>query len=319
MKLSQVFDVFSRKPEAQSAAPVVVPETTRNRVLMWCAELLANRHTWGSTGDYTDQFWDEIHRSLRMCHGTPQLSSGKYRVDTQADDAALFLLECSTPEFLDFLEYIFRVDCLFHVSHEPNELVDQLNTILRVDGLPFYLTPYVQVHVREFVEGGPPFGGREMDVIKTTAYPAVVSRDNEIVHASMTVPTLTLLQRPMFASANAEYLEALEDFRKGDYGDSLTKCGSALESVLKVVCHEKRWPYKQTDTASPLIKSVIENSGLESYFETPLVVVATLRNRLSKAHGAGVESREPSRHLAAYALNASAAAILLIVDEAGLA
>jgi hypothetical protein len=48
------------------------------------------------------------------------------------------------------------------------------------------------------------------------------------------------------------------------------------------------------------------------------MIVATLRNRLSKAHGAGVQIRNVPRHLAAYALNSTAAAILLLVAEAGL-
>jgi hypothetical protein len=104
------------------------------------------------------------------------------------------------------------------------------------------------------------------------------------------MPALMLLQRPAFKTANLEYLEALEDYRKGDFGDCLTKCGSSFESVLKIICERKKWAYRQTDTASSLVKTVLDNTSLDNYFEPVLMIVATLRNRLSKSHGAGPNS-----------------------------
>ena len=59
------------------------------------------------------------------------------------------------------------------------------------------------------------------------------------------------------------------------------------------------------------------NAGLEPFFEQPLVLVATIRNRLSKSHGAGLNSRDVTEAKAEYAINATAAAILLLVKEAG--
>jgi hypothetical protein len=187
-----------------------------------------------------------------------------------------------------------------------------------VDNLSYHVTDFVKEQVREVVQGPPPFGGRERTVIKTLAFPMVISRDSEVVHAHVIEPVLKLLQAPAFKSANAEYLEALEDYRKGDLGDCLTKCGSAFESVMKVICERKGWPYKQTDTVGPLVKTILDHTSLDNYLEPVLVIVATLRNRLSKAHGAGVQTRNVPRHLAAYALNSTAAAILLLVTEAGL-
>ena len=112
-----------------------------------------------------------------------------------------------------------------------------------------------------------------------------------------------------------EYLEALEDYRKGDYGDCLTKCGSAFESIMKIICDSKKWQYKQTDTASALLSTIINKSGLESYLEQPLIIIATLRNRLSKSHGAGVAPKEVTQNYAKYALNSTAAAIVFLVNE----
>ena len=126
-----------------------------------------------------------------------------------------------------------------------------------------------------------------------------------------------MLADPAYQSANLEFRDALEEYRKGDYGDCLTKCGSAFESIMKVICDRKGWPYNSNDTAGPLIKVILANTNLDSYFESSLLIVATLRNRLSTSHGAGTGTRQPSRHLARYAINATASNILLIADEAG--
>jgi hypothetical protein len=154
-----------------------------------------------------------------------------------------------------------------------------------------------------------------LESFKLTAYPRVIRKDSEALHRTAIQPTLELLRGSEFEAANREFLEASEDFRKADYGDWLTKCGSAFESVLKIVCARRKWPYSETDTASPLLKTVIGKSGLESFFEQPLILVATLRNKLSKSHGAGLTSRDVSEAKAEYAINATAAAILFLVKE----
>lgn len=318
MALKQIFDVFSRRSGVASQMREDVPVTTRNRVFLCCGDIFSNRRSYSGGGDYTQQFWEEIHRFLQLRHGRGQLSDPRSRASSPAEDTIAFLSSCKSGEFLDFLEYIFRVECFFHVSLPEAEVVAELNELLRADNLPYYVTDFVKEHVREIVEGPPPFGGREGTVIKTLAFPTVIARDSEVIHRHVIEPVLKLLQAPAFKSANAEYLEALEDYRKGDLGDCLTKCGSAFESVMKLICERKGWPYKQTDTAGPLVKMILDHTDLENYLEPVLMIVATLRNRLSKAHGAGVQIRNVPRHLAAYAMNSTAAAILLLVAEAGL-
>jgi hypothetical protein len=150
------------------------------------------------------------------------------------------------------------------------------------------------------------------------ALPKVVMRESEMLHTRAVEPALVLLQNPGFANANKEFLAALEDYRKGDYGDSLAKCGSSFESVMKVICQKKGWPYKDTDVANTLIKTVLANTNLDGFFETLLIIIATLRNRLSSAHGAGASPKTVPQHLARYAINVTASAMILLSDEAGL-
>lgn len=128
-------------------------------------------------------------------------------------------------------------------------------------------------------------------------------------------PALTLLAAPEFKHANDEFLKALEDQRKGDYRDCLTKCGSSFESVMKVLCTKQSIPFKETDTTSALLSTLLTNSQLDRYWEQPLMLIATLRNRLSSSHGAGTQAKKIPEHVAAYIVNSTASAILLLCGE----
>ena len=314
--LTGIFDVFSRRPDALAKPEHTVPESTRNRIFFWCGEVFSNSRVSSGAGDYRTDFWDQIHRFLQYRHGRAQVSLTRRNPPSSSQDAIQYLLDCSGAEFLDFVEYIFRVDCFFHVALSEGQLVAELNELLRQDNLPYHVTDFVKETVQE-VAADYPFAGREMTVIKTVSYPTVIIRESEVLHAEAIAPALQLLKRPYFKSANAEYLAALEDYRKADFGDSLTKCGSAFESILKVVCHRKGWTFRETDTAQALVKIFLAKTTLEPYFESMLMIVATLRNRLSTSHGAGVGERQVPRHLARFALNATASAILLVADEVG--
>ena len=129
-------------------------------------------------------------------------------------------------------------------------------------------------------------------------------------------PTLTFLQtHSAFVQADQEFLEALRHYRKGEYRDCVLKCGNSFESVMKIICNRKQWPYKQTDTAQKLLTTILSRSTLDSFFEQPIMLIATIRNRLSTAHGAGTQQKTVPKHVANYVINATASAILLLVDE----
>ncbi len=219
---------------------------------------------------------------------------------------------CSTAEFLDFLEDIFNNPVFVQVNSGTKAIIDEINLILRQDNLPYSMTYFVWETVT--FTSGMHAGGQGTQVRN---YPKAIVKDSEVLHNEAILPALLLLSQPHFASANKEFLAALEDHRKGDIGDCLVKSGSALESVMKVICDKKSWSYKQTDTAGTLIKTIIANSGLDNYFEPLLIGVATIRNKLSTAHGAGTTTKTPPRHVAQYALNMTASAMLFLSQETG--
>jgi hypothetical protein len=301
MALQDLFRSFSRRtPEATKKAAAEIPVTTRTRILRWSGELYRGDRPSNilGKGDYNFEFWQEIYRRL-------QYRTGKVLLTAEDDgheprEAANYVMSCSTVEFLDFLEDIFNNEAFRHVNNGDKNIVDELNTILLQDHLPYAMTHFV---IEEVTFESGVFKGRTGLEVRS--------------YQDAMAPTLELLSQPHFRSANAEFLAALEDYRKGDIGDCLVKCASSFESVLKVICERKRWPYKQTDTAGVLIKTVIAKTGLDNYFEQLLISIATMRNRMSTAHGAGVTVKQPPPHMAQYALNMTASAIVMLTQETG--
>ncbi len=257
-------------------------------------------------GERWDAFWVEIHKKLAYLHGKPRLSAGN--APNAMSDVMNFIMNCPDGQFFDFVELALTSGVL----GTQDGLVKVINQFFRVDDLAYAVTDYVWTEeIETNIHGG------KRRVRSLTAYPQVIFRGSQVTHALAIEPTLTLLKHPDFVSANAEFLNALTDYRKGDHGDCLTKCGSAFESVLKVICSRNTWPYDpQKDTAVVLLETVFDHqTTLEPFLKEPLKIVATLRNRLSTAHGGGTTPRKVPPNKAEYTMNATAAAILLVVSE----
>jgi hypothetical protein len=309
MRLDSIFKVFSRRSPSPKARDKALTPEFRTRIIMLCRDTLSGAKSEYPRGDYTQEFWSYVHTKLQYLHGRPRLSNSN--VASQAEDALTFLSKCNDAHFLDFVEMIFQFEWLWKACPNEKELVEDVNRLFEVDDLPYALTNFVREKGLERLFGR----GQETEVTRTVAYPQVIRKDSQVEHAMAIEPALSLLRDASFTSSNGEFLEALADYRKGDYGDCLVKCGSSFESVMKIICHRKGWPYQQSDTASMLLRTIIPRTNLDPFFEQPLLVIATIRNRLSKGHGAGTQQRDVPRHVARFAINATAAAILLLVEE----
>lgn len=303
MDIRELFDVFSRRNVKPEKPPKPLTETFRKRVLMLCRDRFSAERV------SVQEFWIEIHGCLCYLLGRPSLS-GHSPPKSQVDDVVNFLLTCSDEHFLDFIEYIFQVESYFQVSwQDDNSMVEEISHFFLLDDLPYDLTPFVRETRTEQLFRQP----SEVQVV--VSHPKVILRDHQIPYSEAIKPAIHLLADEGLTSANLEFLGALEDYRKGRYPDCLTKCCSALESTMKLICARKKWPYQETDTAGTLLRIILEKSTLDSFFEQPLLNIARMRNRLSSSHGAGAQPREVPPHKARYAINATAAAILLLVEE----
>ena len=266
----------------------------RNRVILLCARI------------FDGNFWLETRDNLVYLYGREILP--RQFAYSPKDGVVDFLVKCKGGHFLDFIEIIFKYNSIIEIDWK--ELVENINTFLQVDNLPYFLTGFVSS--REYIHAG---GRREMVV---EAYPQIIRRESTVLHNTAIEPTIKLLENPMFGSANSEFLEALGHYRNGEYPDCISKCGSSFESVMKIICDRNEWTYRQTDTARILLENILDKSGLDGFFKEPLMLVGTIRNRLSSAHGAGAQQRVVSKHVAAFTINATASAILLLVEEANL-
>jgi hypothetical protein len=179
------------------------------------------------------------------------------------------------------------------INSTPDETISELNARLREAGLGY-----------EFSGG------------------TLIRKDSEIIHRDVVIPVLHLLKAPKFAAADKEFREAHEAFRHGRLEECIAKCGNALESVLKVIGHARKWTIKDTDTAKALIQAGIKDGFLAPYLDATLTHLRcliesstpTLRNK-EGGHGAGLTPRVVPPHLASFQLHQTAAVILFLAEQ----
>lgn len=295
----KLFDVFSRRKQTtEDLRFKPLSREFRNRVIMLLQDEI--QYSFG-------EFLNALQRKIAYLHGKFQLTQTEAHTSHQ-EDLVHFLLTCKDEHFLDAVELIFRSN-LPGITWPDNALIPCINKFFRVDDLPYHLTGYTVEEYETSFHGQPTTGMRIAD------YPTVIRRNSALLHQNALEPALNVLSGREFKHANSEFLKALEDHRKGDFSDCLTKCGSAFESVMKVLCSKNSIPFKETDTASALLRVLLKNGKLDGYWEQPLILIATLRNRLSSSHGAGTQPKNISEHIATYVVNTTASAVLLLSSE----
>ncbi|MCY4112185.1 MAG: HEPN domain-containing protein [Chloroflexi bacterium] len=317
-RLVSIFDVFSRRqpPQDSRYRSDQLSTQLRNRILLLYRDVVSgewpSQYMWSGQRGSAHAFWKEMHNSLQHLYGRPQLSNQTGL--NEIDDISAFLNECDAKCFFDFIELSFKLTITYKAIGDGDDLVESLNEIFRVEDAPYQLTPFYRVEEPQPGYSGTlrPSGGT---VIRTEAYPKVIRTDEDAAHVYSIAPALSVLSAGHFKEANMRFREALDDYRNGDYDDCLTKCGTSLESVTKALCDRNKWAYNEHDNLSRVLRTAIGESNLDSFYESPLMLVATIRNKLSSSHGAGTTIRSVERHVAQYAVNSTAAAILLLVHE----
>ena len=317
MDFLRLFGGYSRQEHVADKANGSLTNSFRNRIVQYCIDSFPGYEVFGPRGRFDTIFWLEIQKCLVYLTGFPKLS----RVSTTSpgEDAVAFLLECDDKVFLHFVELICQTESFWHSHVTPDELVQNINRFLEVEDLPYFLTDFVfpppaPVSMLTGKAIVPPI--LPLDPPIEVTYPKFIRRENQAIHQTTIEPTLLLLSDPKFSTADGEFRDALADYRNGGYEDCVAKCGSALESVMKLICSHKKWPYKQTDTADTLLGIIFRKVSLDSFYREPIKLVATIRNRQSSAHGGGIQPKRVPKHVAHYVINATAAAILLLVEEA---
>lgn len=286
-----IYDLFSKrnKPLPDVFQTTELPPKFRTQVCwIWKDSLLQLGCNTG--GGYTNPLMQEIRNTICREVGRNSLSNNN-RESPEGDlMRALAEATMDTQLGLNVIETSFRF--MFHEfpPQMMDRLIRELNHRFRENGI-----------------------GYQFDFNAQRLIPV----NSMFTHEQVVRPALAVLTCRDFATANTEFMEAFEDYKKSDFDDCLTKCCACFESVMKIICHKKGWAFDPKDTAAPLIQTIIREAGMESFFEQPLMLIATMRNRLSSSHGAGTGTRHAPEHIARYALNATASAILLLVEATG--
>jgi len=149
---------------------------------------------------------------------------------------------------------------------------------------------------------------------------------SEFTFKEMVEPALALLANPIFAAADGEFRDAIDEFKQRNYDDCIADCGNAFESTIKVIAAQKGWnDVKPTDNASKLIDALYRHDLIPPWMQEQMTGLRqmlqgapTVRNK-EASHGAGEAPRKVSKALAAYQMHQTAAAILFLISQAGLA
>jgi hypothetical protein len=150
----------------------------------------------------------------------------------------------------------------------------------------------------------------------------MVRIESQFIHAEVVKPALALLTAKEYAQANAEFLKALEHYRKGETKECLNECLKTFESTLRAICAKRKWAVKSKDTAKELIDVCLKNgltpplihSHLRGVRATLARGIPTIRNRRS-GHGEEVELMDVPPHYARYMLHLTAATIQFFIES----
>ncbi len=220
-------------------------------------------------------------------------------------------LNCDDVHVLDILELLFH----YVLSDRCTYLVEEFNHIFHQENIGFELTPYEEILGDEESQPENPYSGGRRPYRK---YPEIICKTGQYVHESIVRPCLDVLAKPLFSGAEKEMLKAHQHYRNNLYEDSLTSCGSAFESVLKIICTEKGWPLPERPTLGPLLQTCVANGLFSEPYKKMLQNSGDIRNLLSTAHGRGSSPPVVTKETVDYMIQITSANITLVAKLADL-
>jgi roadblock/LC7 domain-containing protein len=142
----------------------------------------------------------------------------------------------------------------------------------------------------------------------------LVRFDGEVTHREAIVPALAVLATGRFGSAQAEFEEAVADFGRGSWRDTLTNANAAFESVLQIVTGKR-------GLAGELIAEAKSQGLIPNYLGASVDNLAKLmhgvpaaRGQQGSSHGLADRPVEADERLARLVLTMAAAWIVFLAD-----
>ena len=327
----RIFSVFSKRNGQADVSPVPLTSQCRFGI----AKLLLD-----TFASYELELWESVHSKLQYTYAKPRLSRhrntgvvliGRSAGEEAFEDIRYFLSECSDAHFFDFVELLLQSFQPFRnmsmSAHKnwvnPSELVETINVILEEDSLPYTLTNYAYEKSHRPQSGTNRLLLNSSDLFsgpRIIQYPKIIRRDSEVAHRYAIKPALDVLADPNFQSVNDDFRKALQYYRQGgagEYEDCVTRCYSALESAMKIICDSRDWNAK--GKPATLLKSILAQVALdpplEQLAQKHLDYISALRSNKASAHGQGTSQRTVSKQEAQFIISATTSLILLLVTE----
>ncbi len=240
-----------------------LPQNVRNRILHSLNDCL-NRFGQYGINYVLDETTKALLRLNGSLHQKPKYFDG-------GEPKILEHLElCSAEEFMDWLMLCFQT----HWNCGGQETIDVMNQILEEENVGFELTPIQNIDL----------GHGRYRIVP----PGIVKKDEKLLHKEAVKPCLQALSDSRFTTANAELRKAFDEYRRGEYADAITDAGAAYESVMKIICARKKWPYDAGKaTCKDLVEICIKHGLVFPFYAPLLTAIGTVRNKLGDAHGKG--------------------------------
>lgn len=278
-----------------------ISDLARRRLFFALKEHFTSQDFLGNNCELPSIF-EEMQSKILRAYGTFR-TAGSDAEKVKNQPVTVHFFACSDEEFMDFLEMCFETRRNF--GRQPT--VELINRVLSEENIGYELSDYSTVYGEPELSGDSarsrvglnPNHGRTERIVNPgvpfkTVLPKAIRKDEKVLHAETVKPCLTALSDPRFVTANKELLAAFDERGKGRFGDAITDAGAAFESVLKVICVEKKWPYdKDKDTCAKLLEICQTNTLFHSFYRTVLETTATVRNKLGDAHGKGPTEHFP--------------------------
>ena len=251
------------------------------------------------TGSFSD-FLSQLGFEIMKVYGFMEHASYE-AAKTSEDPSIEHFFRCDNDQVLDFLELAFRQS----KYSGGQEGVDLINSVLENSAIGYRFSTYHQKKS---------FGIFGRTHLSESRFPEAYRITDEQVHQLIVKPTLQFLSRPELSISNDELMKALAACRQKETEDAITLAGSAYESFLKTVLKIKKCSFDpDKDTCSSLVKLIIKNGLLPSFYESCFISPATIRNKLGDAHGRGPEKRhEPNTNQANHMINLVSSNILFL-------
>ncbi len=147
-------------------------------------------------------------------------------------------------------------------------------------------------------------------------------RSSEFLSKQVLVETKSLLDSCGFSGPLQEFNDAYNRYIQGDVKGSITASSSSFESTMKSVLAKEGVTLKGTETASGLIEKLVAEGYFLSFLQTTtnafkniLQGLATVRNKISIAHGQGPSVQQVENSYAEFALHLAGSFNLFIVKR----